>query len=200
MASFTSRGNRATTTSTRRDSHSTTTGQGGWSTRRIAVSALFVAAAMVLSFVEVPIFPAAPYLKYDPSGIIVLVAGFAFGPATGAVVGTLMWLPHFFGNPFGALMGVIANLAMVIPAAAIYRARPTRAGSLMGMGVGLVCFIVACILMNLVITPLYAPGTSVSDVAQLIVPVLLPFNLLKGLINCAITQAVYKTVSKLVGD
>ena len=184
----------------KRDTHSTTSGTGSWSTRRIAVSALFVAAAMVLSFVEVPIFPAAPYLKYDPSGIVVLVAGFAFGPATGAVVGTLMWLPHFFGNPFGSIMGIVANLAMVIPSALIYRANPTRKGSLIGMGVGLVCFVVACILMNLVITPLYAPGTSVSDVAALIVPVLLPFNLIKGAINCVVTQAVYKTVSRVVGN
>ncbi len=53
--------------------------------RRIAMYALFVALAMVTSFIEFPITPVT-WLKYDPSGIVCLIAGFAYGPAAAAIV------------------------------------------------------------------------------------------------------------------
>ena len=40
---------------------------GRWSTRRIAVYALFVALSMAVSFIEFPLIPGVPWLKYDPS-------------------------------------------------------------------------------------------------------------------------------------
>ena len=74
----------ATSTHVSHDTHSTTA-SGSWSTRRIATTALLCALAFVLTFVEVPIFPPAPWLMYDPSGIVAFVAALVFGPATGAV-------------------------------------------------------------------------------------------------------------------
>ena len=47
---------------------------------------------------------------------------------------------------------------------------------------------VACA-MNLVVTPLYTP-ISVSDVAAMILPILLPFNALKMAINVIAGQAL----------
>ena len=95
------------------DTHSTTAG-GGWSTRRIATTALFCALSLILSFVEVPIFPPAPWLMYDPSCVAALVAGLAFGPVTGALVVVLSWLLHliFQFSPWGVLMAVIG---MIVP-------------------------------------------------------------------------------------
>ncbi|BBA48723.1 hypothetical protein BBJK_02553 [Bifidobacterium bifidum LMG 13195] len=64
--------------------HSTGVADSGrWSTRRIAMYALFVALAMATSFISFPILPnpAFSFLKYDPSGIVCLIAGFAYGPA-----------------------------------------------------------------------------------------------------------------------
>ena len=68
-------------TSAKLGSHTTGVADSGrWSTRRIAMYALFVALAMVTSFIEFPITPVT-WLKYDPSGIVCLIAGFAYGPA-----------------------------------------------------------------------------------------------------------------------
>ena len=67
------------------------------------------------------------------------------------------------------------------------------------MAVGAVVCLVACILGNIAITPLYA-GMSADAVVALVVPALLPFNLLKIAINCVVAALVYKPVSKaLVG-
>ena len=67
------------------------------------------------------------------------------------------------------------------------------------MVAGAVVSVVCCILANLVVTPIYA-GMSMADVAALIVPALLPFNVLKVLINCVVTGFIYKPVSKALAD
>lgn len=148
-------------------------------TKRIALAGLFTAAALIIRFVEVPIFPAAPYLKFDPSGIVCLIAALAFGPQLGAGVTILSWVPDMFLDPFGALMGVLNTLCLVIPSALIYdRSGRTRAGSVAGMAVGAILAIIASCAANLVITPLYS-AVSVGQVVAMIIPILLPFNALK---------------------
>lgn len=190
----------ATSPTARPASHSTTgTTSGGWSTQRLAVTALFVALAMVASYVEIGIFPPAPYLKYDPSGVVQLVAGLAFGPATGALVAVLSWLPHLFMDPFGGLMGILCALALTVPTALVYEKTRSRKGSLLGMVLGAVVTLVVAIVGNIIVTPLYASVTT-ADVIAMIVPILLPFNLLKVALNCVVTQLVYKPVSTLVGE
>lgn len=180
-------------------SHSTGATSGSWSTKRIAICALFVAAAFVVSFVELPIFPAAPYLKYDPSGVVLLVAGLAFGPSTGALVSVLMWLPKFAMDPWGALMGVLCAVALTVPAALVYSRKHDRSGAVLGMVLGGVVTLVVAIVGNILVTPIYS-GVSTQAVIEMIVPILLPFNLLKIAINCVVTFLVYKPVSKLVGE
>lgn len=185
-------------TQARHDTHSTTQQQGGWTTRRIAISALFCAASMVTSFIQIPIFPAAPYLMYDPSGIVCLVCGLAFGPATGGVVAVLSWIPHLITNPWGGLMGILATVTLVVPASLIYQRMCNRKGAAIGMVVGAICSLAACIVGNLVVTPLYT-AASITDVAAMIVPILLPFNALKLAIHCGVTALVYKSVTKALG-
>ena len=167
------------------NTHATSVASRSWSTRRVALCAIFTALALVLSFVELPIFPAAPYLKYDPSGIVALTAGLAFGPGVGAVVAVLPWLVHLFVEPFGAIMALFCAVMTVLPAAAIYRAIPTKGGLATALVVSGIIAIGAAILGNIVITPLYS-GMAVGDVVGLIVPVLIPFNVMKVAINAVV--------------
>ncbi|MFT8638580.1 MAG: ECF transporter S component [Bifidobacterium sp.] len=180
------------------DPHSTKgDGEGRWSTRRIAIYALFVALAIVASFIEFPIFPAAPYLKYDPSGIVSLIAGFAFGPMAAVLVSILSWIPHMFADPLGSIMAIAVALGLSVPASLLYRRFHSRIGALYGILLGSVCALAIALLGNLVITPLYA-NISVSQVVAMILPILLPFNLLKLVIHGTVTFIIYKPVSMLV--
>lgn len=186
----------------RHDSHSTTAEGNGWSTKRIAVTALFCAVAAICTlFIQFPIFPAAPWLMYDPSGIVALVAGFAFGPAVAAVVSILPYLVHLgtSGGFYGMIMAMLATLSLALPAALVYRKNTTRKGAIIGMVVGGIICLAATILANLVITPLYA-GMPVDAVVALIVPALLPFNLIKIVVNCVITALIYKPITKALAD
>ncbi|MGQ5427351.1 ECF transporter S component [Thermophilibacter sp. ZX-H3] len=188
----------AASTHASHDTHSTTSG-GSWSTRRIATTALFCALAFVLTFVEIPIFPPAPWLMYDPSGIVAFVAALAFGPSTGAIVVILPWVLKtlFSFNVWGHLMAIVAGVALCVPAAVIARRVGGTRGLVAGMVVGAVIALAACIVGNIVVTPLYT-AVSTADVIAMIVPILLPFNALKIVINCVVTALIQKPIAQIV--
>ena len=170
---------------------------GRWSTRRIAVYALFVALSMAVSFIEFPLIPGVPWLKYDPSGIVCLAAGFAYGPAAAVLVSVLGFVPHVFADPWGSLMAIAVALAMSVPAALVYRRARTRRGALAGIIVGAVVALAVAIIGNLLVTPIYADMT-VEQVAAMIVPALLPFNLAKLAVHGVVTFLIYKPISNLL--
>ena len=180
------------------NAHSTGVADSGrWSTKRIAMYALFVALSMAVSFVEFPIVPGVEWLKYDPSGIVGLVAGFAYGPAAAVIVSVLGFLPHLFTNPWGTLMAVLVALALSVPAALIYRRNKTRKGAVIGIIVGAIAALAVAIVGNVIVTPFYAHMTT-AQVVALIVPALLPFNVLKFTIHGVVTFLIYKPISNLL--
>lgn len=180
------------------NAHSTGVADSGrWSTKRIAMYALFVALSMAVSFVEFPIVPGVEWLKYDPSGIVSLVAGFAYGPAAAVIVSVLGFLPHLFTNPWGTLMAVLVALALSVPAALIYRRNKTRKGAVIGIIVGAIAALAMAIVGNVIVTPFYAHMTT-AQVVALIVPALLPFNALKFTIHGVVTFLIYKPISNLL--
>ena len=168
-----------------------------WSTRELVTLAVFAALGMVLSFIKIPIFPAAPYLLYDPSGVVSLTTALLFGPGAGVVVQIVSWLPTLIMEPLGTLLTFVAMVGMVLVAGLIYKKWHTFKGAVAGLVISAVPFIVLAILMNFVITPLYS-GASIADVAALVLPVLVPFNVLKCALNIVLTLLVYKSVSNLV--
>jgi len=185
--------------STRRDAHSTTNSDG-WSTKRIAVTALFCAVAAISTlFIEFPILPGVTFLKYDPSAIAALIAGFAFGPSTGAVVSILPYLVHLATESgiYGTFMAIVATLSLVLPASIVYQRSTTMRGAITGLIIGGVVCLACCILANIVVTPIYM-GAPREAVIEMIVPVLIPFNVLKIVINCVVTALVYKPISKAI--
>lgn len=185
---------------TSHDTHSTTAG-GGWSTRRLAVTAFFCALSFVMTFVEIPVFPPAPYLTFDPSGIVAFVAAYAFGPSMGTLVCVITWVVRtlFSFNPYGHLMAILATVTLIVPAALIWRRAQTTQGLVAGMVVGSIVSVVACVLGNLVVTPLYT-AVSTADVVAMILPILVPFNLIKVVLSCVVTALVRKPVMQLIGE
>ena len=187
-------------TSSRNASHSTHEASD-WGTRRIAVTALLCAMAAICTLLlEFPILPGVTWLKYDPSGIVALIAGFAFGPATGAVVSVIPYLVHVTtaSGVYGMIMAVLATFSLVMPASLIYRRNRTMRGAVLGLVTGGVVCLAACIVGNLIVTPFYT-GMPLDAVIALIVPALLPFNLIKIAINCAVFAFIMRPAFKAMG-
>ncbi len=128
-----------------------------------------------------------------------MVSGFSFGPVAGVAVGIVTGLIHglLTSNFWGTIMVFVCTTAFVLPAALVYGKRRTFKSAMVGLGLGAVCMVVFAIIGNLLVTPLYS-GIGIEAVLSMIAPVLLPFNILKSLVNAALTLVVYKSVSNLL--
>jgi riboflavin transporter FmnP len=77
----------------------------------------------------------------------------------------------------------------------VYQRNTSFRGAIIGMAIGAVVCLATVIIANIIVTPLYM-GAPRETVIGMIVPVLLPFNVLKIALNCVITAFVYKPISK----
>lgn len=168
--------------------------------RRLTQIALLGAVAFLfMYYLEIPRGFFAPFLKYDPGDIPALVATFALGPVAGITVeiikGLLVALFAYkeYG-PFGVLMNVLAGITLVGVAGAYYLIEHTRAGAIRALVFGILAMTAVMILANIALTPLFFPDFTRAQVIALVLPALLPFNLLKGAVTSLITYYVYKRV------
>lgn len=159
----------------------------------------FAALSLVLDlFIHFPLIPTASFLLYRPGDIPLLMVSFKFGPAVAlgatALVAVLFALITGQGGPWGMFMYFLACGTFVGIAGWTYQRNRTRQGAFVGLVLGLFIMTGVMILANLVVTPLYL-GVPRNVVLGMILPVIAPFNLLKGALNAAVTLLIYKKVS-----
>ena len=96
----------------------------------------------------------------------------------------------------GILMHFIATGTFVIVAGLIYRWMQSRKGAVMGLVFGTLAMTGIMIPLNLIFT-VHFLGVPTEAVVALL-PVIIPFNLIKAGINSVATFFVYKPVSKIM--
>lgn len=170
-----------------------------WSTRQLVTMALMCTIGTLLSFIEFPLLPGVTWLKFDASNMPAMVAGFAYGPAGGVAVGIVTAIIHglLMADFTGALMNILVVTCFVLPAALIYKKKRTYKFAIIGLVFSIIAGVIGSIIGNLLLTPSWL-GVPFDAVVALIIPVLIPFNLLKGLLNSVITLIVYKSISNII--
>jgi Predicted membrane protein len=168
-------------------------------TLKLAKMALMVAISVICTFVHFPILPAAPFLEFEVSDIPILISGFVFGPLPGLVIGVVSILLRALilsppSGPYGMIMHIIAISVFVLVSSAIYHKLKTRKWGILALVIGGLCMTAAMIPANLLITPHFM-GVPQEAVIEMILPILLPFNLLKMAINTAVVFLLYKRLS-----
>jgi riboflavin transporter FmnP len=142
-------------------------------------------------------FPVVLFLKYDPKDVIITIGGFIYGPVTAALVSAVVSLIEMFTTSetgiIGLIMNILSSCSFACVAAWIYKKRHTLKGAVAGLIAGCAAMTAVMLLWNYLITPLYM-GYPREAVAQLLIPAFLPFNLLKGGLNAAVTMLLYKPV------
>jgi riboflavin transporter FmnP len=168
-----------------------------WPARQLATMALFSALVALLGFIQVPIFPPATLfgITYDASNVPMAMMGFAFGPGAGSLVCVLGSLIYGIlkGDYVGALMNIVIGLAFVLPAALICRRKKSAGRVASGLGLGCVVSIAAAIPLNLVIWPLFF-HMPLEETMTYIVPLMLPFNALKAILNAILAFALFQSL------
>jgi riboflavin transporter FmnP len=164
-----------------------------FSVKKLVLLAMLAAVAYVIvSFVRIPVVG---FLSYEPKDVIITIAGFILGPMASFLISFLVSALEMVTisqtGPIGALMNLISTCSFACTAALIYKRRHTVAGAVMGLLCGMVAMIAAMLLWNWLITPLYM-GVSREQVEGMLLPMFLPFNALKGGLNCGFTLLLYK--------
>lgn len=165
--------------------------------------AMLTALSIVLvSLIHFPIFPAAVFLEYDPADIPIFIGTFLFGPTAGLALALVVSVVQGTTVSAGAgIIGIVMHFfatgSFALVAGNIYRLRRTLIGAVMALGAGVLTMTAVMALCNLILTPIYT-GTPVEAVVAMLLPVIIPFNLLKASINGVATYIVYKPIARIV--
>ena len=172
-----------------------------FNTVQIAKLAMMVAISCVLVLlIRIP-YPPAPFLEYDPADVPIYITTFAFGPVSGLVVTLIVSLIQAFalgGNGvYGFIMHFFATGIFALIAGGLYRHKKSKKEAIIALVVGVIAITAVMCIANIIITPLFL-GTPRDAVLAMLIPIIIPFNLLKAGINALITFLVYKRISKFL--
>jgi riboflavin transporter FmnP len=168
-------------------------------TAKLTKMAMLGAISLVLVLlVRIP-FPPAPFLVYDPADVPIIISGFAFGPLAGIIITFVVSFIQAFAlggdGIIGFFMHMVSTGIFVLVAGLYYKRGKTKKRAIVALALGAIVMCISMVGWNLVITPIYM-GVPREVVLAMIVPVILPFNILKGVINGIITFIIYKPISR----
>ena len=169
-------------------------------TLRLATMGMLAALAVLLvAFVHFPLIPAAPFLEYDPADVPILIGTFLYGPWAGLGLAGVVCIVQGLtaSGPIGILMHFLGTGACVLAAGLIYRRWHTYKGAVGALGASVLVRTAVMCGCNLVFTPLFL-GSSVGEVVAMLLPAIIPFNLLYAALNGAVTLLVYKPLSRFL--
>lgn len=170
-------------------------------TNRFIKLSLLSAIAVILMYIDFPVIPIFPWLKIDLSDVPALMGAFAFGPLAGVIIelmkNLLILIVKGTGTAFvGEFANFLVGVALVWPAALVYKKNKTKKTAILGMVLGFLCIEVVGILANVyLLLPAYGMAMSKAELMQYVTVGLIPFNGIKSILVCGITYALYKKVS-----
>ena len=169
------------------------------STLNLAKMALMTAVAVICTFIHFPLLPTATYMEFELASIPILIAGFVFGPIRGLVIAVASILIRALitgppSGPQGLIMNLIATGVLVFVAASIYQKSMTKKSGLFALIIGGLAATAALIPANLIVTPFFLK-IPIEAVVGMLLPIIIPFNLIKVAINTSVVFLIYKRLS-----
>jgi riboflavin transporter FmnP len=162
-------------------------------TKKLTTVAMLCAIAYVM--MAVGRIPVVLFLKYEPKDVIITIGGFIYGPLTACTISVIVSFVEMLTVSdtgfIGLAMNILSSCTFACTASFIYKKKHTLPGAVYGLVTGWLLTTAIMLLWNYFITPIYM-GYPRDAVAQLLIPVFLPFNLLKGALNGSFTLLLYK--------
>ncbi len=193
-----------------------------FSTRKMAVTGMFSAIAMILFLFEFPLPFAPSFYELDFSELPVLVAAFAFGPVTGVVTEAVkILLKLFIKGTSTAFVGDLANFVIgcsfILPASTIYYFKKSKKSAITGCIVGTLILTLFGTAFNAVyllpafsrlygmpLDTILAMGSEVNklmtdgSIVSFVICCVAPMNLIKGGSVSLVTMLIYKRLSPII--
>ena len=165
--------------------------------RRLTIMAMFTALAFAsVALIRIPVML---WLNYDPKDVFLTIGAFLLGPIEGVIMTVVVALLELVTisstGIIGFAMNVFSSCLFVCTASLIYHRKRTLLGALIGLVCAALLATGGMLLWNYLITPLYMENTTRQQVAEMLVPLFLPYNLLKTALNGTLTMLLYKSVA-----
>ena len=166
--------------------------------RTLTSMAMLTALAYVVMLLSKMLPQVSGFLQMDLKDTVICIGGFLYGPLSAAVISIVVAVVEMFTwsdtGIIGCIMNVLATCAFCCTATFVYKKLHTRKGAVIGLALGTVCLTVVMLLWNYLITPIYMEMDREEIVVPMLIPVFLPFNLVKGGLNMALILLLYKPV------
>ncbi len=161
----------------------------------VTLALLSAIGLVLMAVVRFPLFPSAAFLEYDMADVPVFLATLFFDIPSGllvlAVISIIQGITVSAGSGWiGIVMHIVATGAFVIALGLITRHHRDFRHVLPGHIAGTLVMAALMCVMNLIFTPIFM-GTPVQAVKDMLLPTILPFNLLKGGINSVVSLVLY---------
>lgn len=172
-----------------------------FSAKKIAVMAIMTAFAYCVQLIEFPLFPAAPFLELDFSGVFILLVGFLYGPIEGEIVLILkeaLHIPIGSTGGIGELANIIAMTVFLLAPSIVYRYKK-------GLKIVIPSLVVATLLLGIVSLPVNryinfpiflgdGAGAAFAGTWYYV----FAFNIIKGVALSTVTCFLYKPLSRIL--
>ena len=139
------------------------------------------------------------FLTFDLKDSVITISGLLLGPVAAAAVSLLVATLEFItiGDTgwYGFIMNFASSATFSVVCAVVYRYNKKLSGAIVALASGVVALVAVMLTLNLVVTPFYM-GAPRSAVIDMIPTLLLPFNLIKGLVNASLVMILYKPVCR----
>lgn len=168
----------------------------------VKMGVLCALSIVLLLLIKFPIIPSAPFLEYEPADVPILIGTFMYGPWAGlvitAIVATIQALTVSASSGWvGWVMHIIATGTLVLVSGFIYGKMRTRKGAIIALLAGSLSMTLIMIPNNLFFTVKFF-GVPYDVVKGMLIPAIIPFNLIKSLTNSLIVVLVYKSLSRVL--
>ncbi len=144
------------------------------------------AIAYVLMLLNFPLPPFPNFLFVDFSDIPPLIAALIFGPVAGILVEFFKNVLNYIatgsqtGIPIGHIANFLAGILFILPTYYLYNKVKTKKGMTFALIIGTLTMAVMMSILNyLVILPAYTALLKFPDMRNLVIPAVLPFNIIK---------------------
>lgn len=166
--------------------------------RKIVILALMSSISFLLMLIEIPIISAYSFLKYDISDVIPLMVGFysKIIYAIGIIVVRNLLHLLFKGQIVGMIMSTIASISFILPPIYLYHKKNTKKMAIIGMLYGSITMLIIMYIANLIVVPMFFGFKGKTLFSYLLFGVI-PFNVVKGILNIFFTYLFYKRFSRV---
>jgi riboflavin transporter FmnP len=156
---------------------------------------------VLVAFVRIPLVPAVPFLEYDMADAPIIIAALLFGTVPSLSILFVVSLIQAFlfgGNGWvGLVMHVIASGALVILVGQFYKRNHKFSSAIVGMVLGTIAMTATMIPMNYIFT-VHFFGTPKAVVDAMMLPGIIPFNLIKAGLNSLIAGVLFKALTPFI--